>query len=259
MSMFSVSFIWELTKRDFSERFAGSVLGAVWNFIWPLVQLFIYIIIFGKFMGGRLPGNSEVYAYGIYVASGLIPWTSFSNSIARSSRVFLDKKQIISKVRVSLPSMPVFINLSETITFVITLIFLFLVILITGPNLEPRLLIMLPFIYFLQQLFALALGTLAGIFTVFVRDLGEVVGITLQLWFWFTPIVYISDILPSLAQKMLVFNPAFILIESYHQIFVFHDYLPYTKLMILAVITHGLLALAYFCIRFLEKDVRDFL
>jgi len=254
-----LSFVLELTKRDFSERFAGSVLGAIWNFIWPLVQLFIYIIIFGKFMGGRLPGNSEVYAYGVYVASGLIPWTSFSNTIARTSKVFLDKKHIISKVNVSLPSLPIFINLSETITFCITLLFLFIVVAITGPEIEPRMLVLLPFIYYVQQVFALALGTLAGIFTVFLRDLGEVVGIALQLWFWFTPIVYISGILPELAQKLLICNPAYILIQSYHQIFVFHDFLPYTKLILLSVMAHCLLALAYFSLRFLEKDVRDFL
>ncbi len=257
--MFSISFIWELTKRDFSERFAGSILGSIWNFIWPLVQLFIYVIIFGKFMGGRLPGNSEVYAYGIYVASGLIPWSSFSNAVGRSSKVFLDKKGIISKVQVSLPSMPVFINLSETITFVITLSFLFIVLAVTGPRPDFHLLLMLPFVYYLQQLFALALGTLAAIFTVFLRDLGEVVGIVLQLWFWFTPIVYISDILPGFAQKALLFNPAFPFIESYHQIFVFHQYIPVKKLLVLCLLTHALLFLAYYCLRTLEKDVRDFL
>jgi lipopolysaccharide transport system permease protein len=118
---------------------------------------------------------------------------------------------------------------------------------------------MLPFIYYLQQLFALGLGTLAAIFTVFLRDLGEVVGIALQLWFWFTPIVYISDILPRFAQELLVFNPAYVLIQSYHQIFVFHEFLPVNRLIVLCCLAHGLLFLAYFCLRTLEKDVRDFL
>lgn len=54
-----------LCRQDIQERFAGSLLGALWVFIWPLVQLFIYIIIFGKMMGGRLGGESQMYSYGV--------------------------------------------------------------------------------------------------------------------------------------------------------------------------------------------------
>ena len=57
MIALNTSSLWDLTKRDFSERFAGSVLGAIWALIWPLVNLTIYIVIFGRFMGARLPGT----------------------------------------------------------------------------------------------------------------------------------------------------------------------------------------------------------
>ena len=43
----------EITKRDFAERFAGSVLGSLWAIILPMVNLFIYIVIFGQLMGDR--------------------------------------------------------------------------------------------------------------------------------------------------------------------------------------------------------------
>lgn len=257
--MIQFGFVWELTIRDFTEKFAGSVLGSLWNFVWPLVQLFIYIVIFGKFMGGRLPGNSEVYSYGIYVAAGLIPWTSFTNTISRSSRVFLDKKHIISKVRVSLPSLPLFICLSEVITFCITMSFLFAVVLITGPKLSAPFVLMLFFLYYLQQILALGLGMFCAVFTIFVRDFNEIVNIVLQLAFWFTPIVYIPAILPDLARKLLVLNPAYPFIESYHQIFVFHESLPIGALMVLAVLAHAIFFGAYLMLHFLEKDIRDFL
>lgn len=257
--MFTLGFIWELTRRDFSERFAGSVLGAIWAFIWPLVQLFIYIIIFGKFMGGRLPGNSQVYAYGVYVACGLIPWTAFCNTFGRASRIFLDKKGIISKVQVSLPSLPVFITLSETITFVFSMAVLLLVVAVTGPRPEPITLLLVPFIYYTQQVLALALGMLCATLTVFLRDLTEVVGILLQLWFWFTPIVYIVDILPDFARVLVNANPIFPFIDAYHQIFVFHEALPWQGLLVMTTVAHVLLIGAMALLRGLEKDVRDFL
>lgn len=257
--MLPLGFIWELTLRDFTERFAGSVLGAVWNFIWPLVQLFIYIIIFGKIMGGRLPGNSHVYDYGIYVACGLIPWTSFCNTVARCSRVFLDKKNIISKVRISLPALPLFICLSEAITFAITLNFLFAVLVFTGPKISFQYMILLPFVYYMLQIMAVGIGTICAVFTVFLRDFNEIVNIVLQLWFWFTPIVYVTSILPDFVKKILIFNPIYPFVETFHQIFVFHEYIPYSKLIFLCILSHLILALGYMAVHYLEKDIRDFL
>ncbi len=258
MAALSAGLIWDLTKRDFSERFAGSALGAVWAFIWPLVNLFIYIVIFGKFMGGRLPGSSDIYAYSIYLSVGLIPWTAFASTISRSSTVFLDKKNIISKVDVSLPSLLVFINLSESITFLISNVFLFAFLLLTDYEFSMRLLLF-PFIFYLQQILAFGLGLLSATLVVFVRDLKEVVGIILQLWFWFTPIVYVSNILPDFVKKVVVFSPAFIITEAYHRVFVFHAYPVVSSMVILTVIAHVFLIGSYLLFRFLEKDVRDFL
>lgn len=258
MAALSAHLIWDLTKRDFSERFAGSILGAVWAFIWPLVNLFIYIVIFGQFMGGRLPGSSDVYAYSIYLSVGLIPWTCFAASISRSATVFLDKKNIISKVDVSLPSLLVFINLSESITFIITNIFLFSFLAITGYEFSVRLLLF-PFIFYLQQILAFGLGLLSATLTVFLRDLREVVGIILQLWFWFTPIVYVSSILPDWIKGVLVYSPAFIITEAYQRIFVFSNYPVVTSMVLLTAIAHFILFASYALFRSLEKDVRDFL
>lgn len=258
MAALSAHLIWDLTKRDFSERFAGSILGAVWAFIWPLVNLFIYIVIFGQFMGGRLPGSSDVYAYSIYLSVGLIPWTCFAASISRSATVFLDKKPIISKVDVSLPSLLVFINLSETITLIITSAFLFAFLIATDYAFSLKLLLF-PFIFYLQQILAFGLGLLSATLTVFLRDLKEVVGIILQLWFWFTPIVYVTNILPDEVKTFLVFSPTFIITESYHRIFVFNDYPVVSSLVILTAIAHFILFASYALFRALEKDVRDFL
>ena len=55
---FSVRFslLLELARRDFSERYAGSVLGMLWALLLPLVMIFIYTVIFSRVMGAKLPG-----------------------------------------------------------------------------------------------------------------------------------------------------------------------------------------------------------
>lgn len=258
MSSLNLSYILEITRRDFAERFAGSVLGSMWAVIWPMINLFIYIVIFGKLMGARLPGTSEMNAYGIYLAAGLIPWLAFSQTIHRCASVFPAKKHIITKVNTSFSALLVHINLSETITYVISMLVFFIILLCTGYEF-PRSLWLLPFLYYLQQLLALGLGLIAAVLNVFIRDVSQITGVILQLWFWFTPIVYVVDILPDPLKKIIMYNPAFRLIDAYHNIFAFHSYPPFKAMLVLTVLTHLILFFAFLMLRYLEKDIRDFL
>ena len=248
----------ELTKRDFIERYSGSALGFTWSFIYPLVNILIYMIIFGNLMGARLPGMSNVWGYGIYLIAGLIPWTAFANTVTRSSTVFLEKKHIISKIHVDLPTLPIFIVLSETITFCVTFAIFLLILFITGFSFTP-LLLFIPIIYLVQQVFGYALGFFLAMLVVFLRDLKEVVNISFQVWFWFTPIVYVFEILPSYAQQLLILNPMQAVVSGYHDIFVYARTPSFYFLALVLIGSLVLIVLDFIVYKKLEKDIRDFI
>jgi len=252
------SLIIELAKRDFTERYSGSALGFMWSFVYPLINILIYMIIFGSLMGARLPGMSSIWGYGVYLIAGLVPWTAFANTVTRSSTVFLDKKNIIAKIHVDLPTLPLFIVLSETITFVVTLAIFLVILLITGVPLTWYL-ALIPLLYLIQQVFAYALGFFLAMFVVFLRDLKEVVAIGFQIWFWFTPIVYVFDILPSLAQKILILNPMLSVVSAYHDIFVFQRMPSFFYLSLVFIGSIILIVVDYLIFKKLEKDIRDFI
>lgn len=251
--------ILELAKRDFTERYAGSVLGVFWAFIWPLVMIAIYTLVFSRVMGAKLPGISNIYSYSIYLISGLLPWTAFTNTVTRASTVFLDKQHLISKVSMPLPRLPIYVVLSETVTFAVSMLIYLVFMLIIRAPMSFGLILLVPFIYIVQQIFAFSIGFLCATLSVFLRDLRELVNIVVQLWFWFTPIVYMKELLPSFAQKLLLLNPAIYFIDAYHKIFFFNQLPDFRLLIILTVIGHILLLLAYVFFKKLEKEVRDIL
>lgn len=250
--------ITELAKRDFVEKYSGSALGFIWSFIYPLITILIYMLVFGNLMGARLPGDSSVYSYGVYLVSGLIPWLAFSNTVTRGSTVMIDKKNIIARIPVNLPSLPLFILLSESITFMVTITIFFFILLMTGYNFSLYL-FFIPIIYLIQQVFAYSLGFFLGIFVVFLRDLKEVVNIGFFIWFWFTPIVYVFDILPEAAQNVLMWNPALAFITAYHDIFVYFRVPSFVYLMVVLILSIFLILGTFFIFRKLEKDIRDFI
>jgi len=246
----------ELTKRDFVDRYSGSILGRLWVFLWPLINMAVYMLVFAKIMGAKLPGSTYAHGYGVYLIAGLMPWTAFSQTIARTSTVFLDKKQLITKIKLSLPTLPLFIVMSESIVFLATMLIYLIFLLSSGVGINETF-FFIPFIFVAQQILAYALGFLVATLQVFIRDLKEVVGVVIFIWFWLNPIVYVANILPERIQSILVYNPSFWFIDAYQKVFIYQQAPNFTYLIYLVVLGHVLLGISYLLFKKLEKDVRD--
>ena len=68
---------------------------------------------------------------------------------------------------------------------------------------------------------AVGLGLMLGVINVFIRDIGQVVPIVLQIWFWLTPVVYAAQMLPAGYRSWLLLNPMTGLVMGYQDILVY--------------------------------------
>ncbi len=253
--------ILNLTRQDFTDRYAGSVFGVLWAFFHPLALISIYLIVFSKIMGSRLPGSSDIENFSVYLVCGLLPWIAFASTITRTTTVFQDKKHIISKIKLSLSTLPIYIVLSEAITFIISF-FIFLIYYIFFLNFDVGgiQILFLLLIFFLQQLLGFSVGIILAILNVFFRDIKEFALIFVNFWFWLTPIVWVPSIAPEwLIETQNNFNPAFWFISAYRQLFVYSDIISFEHLILLSLFACGIFIFALSSLKFLEKDIRDFI
>lgn len=251
------SLVAALSIQDLQERFAGSFLGGLWVFIWPVVQLFIYIIIFGRLMGARLGMSGEVYAYGLYIASGLLCWTAFAASLNRSTRAFIDRRHIITKVPVNLAVFPAALCLVELLPFAAGFALLFAADLITGwrPDFLAFLLVLAAI--YIQISLCFGLGLLFACIAVFMRDMAEACAIALQMAFWFTPIVYLPSILPHWLQKLLWLNPMSGITGIFQQFFVLGGSPDWLSLIYAFIFGQLALGAGIWSLHRWRKDIRD--
>lgn len=205
----------QLTKRDFKLRYLGSLMGSYWNLIHPLVMIAIYTLVFSKVMKSRLGVDSGPFSYSVYLCSGLISWNLLSEIINRGVGTLLESADFIKKL--SFDPLILFFSTaaSSLVNFVIAFgIFLSFLIFIKPP--PPSLLMVYFFVVFLLMVFSLGAAVGLGCLNVFMRDVQQMVSVTFQLWFWFTPIVYATSALPGIATKLLLLNPAYAFIEPMH-------------------------------------------
>jgi len=213
-------FILGSVKRDFQSRYQNSLLGAAWAVAQPLAMIIVYTVIFSEMMRARLPGASGSFSYSIYLCSGLLTWGLFSEIVMRGQGVFLDNGNMIKKLnfpRICLPAISV---LNALVNFSITFAIFIAFLLLTGSFPGWVALTALP-VLVVQIGFAGGIGIIAGVLNVFFRDVGQFIGILLQFWFWFTPIVYSASSLAPAARHFIGYNPMAPIAQAYQGVFVY--------------------------------------
>jgi len=245
-----------MVLREFRGRYRGSLLGSVWSILQPMALIFIYTIVFSKVMGARIKGVEDTMAYGIFLCGGLLPWSYFTELLGRCPDIFIDQANLLKKVNFPRSTLPVVLFLSTTINFIIVFTIFLFFLLITGRFPGWSILGFIPLLL-IQQSFTLGIGMSLGVFNVFFRDIGHIVKIALQFWFWVTPIVYPVSILPDRLQGLVELNPLTHFITAYQQI-VLHNQWPQLILfkyhLIISIAT---LITGFFLFRRLSGDIVD--
>lgn len=207
-------------KREFQTRYRNSLLGAAWTVLNPLSMIIVYTVIFSQLMRARLPGVDNNLAYSIYLCAGVLAWGFFAEVINRSQSVFLENANLIKKLSFPRICLPLIVVINAGINFAIILSIFMVFLLVTDNFPGWALLAVIP-VLLIQITFSIGLGIILGVLNVFFRDVGQFMGILLQFWFWFTPIVYPLAVLPERVKPLIDANPMAPLIAAYQGVFVY--------------------------------------
>jgi lipopolysaccharide transport system permease protein len=249
-------FVAGLVRREFAARYLQSVLGAAWALLTPAATIAIYTLVFANVMAARMPGSDDRFAYSIYLCAGLLPWNYFSEVLLRALTVFLEHAALLKKVSFPRAVLPVALLCSATLNFAI-IFGVFLVVLIGLGRFPGWAVLAVVPLLILQQAVALGLGVLLGVLNVFFRDVGQLVGVVLQFWFWLTPIVYSASVLPERARAWLALNPLTALVESYQRILLTGAWPQWADLRWHALLALLLCGLAGFAFSRLQGELVD--
>lgn len=230
-------FVWGSVFREFRGKYRESLFGAFWAVAGPLTMIFIYTIVFAQLMSPTLQGHEKIpFAFSIYLCIGVIAWGLFAETLGRMSGVFLENGNLIKKASFPRICLPIIVVLSSLINFFI-LLFIYLIFLALIYHWPGWPLISIIPILLLQLMFTVGLGVALGTLNVFFRDVGQIISVVLQFWFWLTPIVYTLQAMPEPAQKLMKFNPLLPLIRAWQTVFLERVWPDFLSLVPLTVLT----------------------
>jgi len=210
------SLLFQLVRRDFQQRFVGSVAGWLWGIIHPLVLLLSWTFVFSICLGQTLPPG-QPGTYPLYLFAGMLPWLLFSEVVQRSSTSLLDHSTLITKTVFPAEMVPVSVFLSSLVSHLMALGLMIVAAEIWSRSLSPVLLV-LPVYMLLLGLLAVGIGWIVAALQVYLRDTSQVVMVILTFWFWLTPIFIFESQFPRRLRFLMYANPLFYIVRAYRQV-----------------------------------------
>jgi len=252
------SLLVQLVRRDFQQRYIGSVAGWLWGLIHPVVLLLSYTFVFSVCLHQK-PGAGQVTQnYPLFLFAGMLPWLLFSETVMRSSASLLEQASLITKTVFPAEIVPVSIFLSALVSHLMATALVVAGAAVILNHFSPSL-IFLPIFVVLLGLFAVGIGWIASSLQVYLRDTAQVLTVGLTFWFWVTPIFITEDMFPPKLRFLITGNPLAYIVRAYREMLLGHHVPSFADLGLTAVYCLGTFILGGMFFRYMKRGFADVL
>lgn len=207
--------IWQLGKNDFKNRFASTSLGSIWGFLQPFVFMFTYVIVFQYILN---TGSSGDIPYVAWFLPGMAVWQWLNDSIISASNSIRTYSYLVKKVVFPVDIIPMISIVASAFVGLFLVLVATIVCIIFGrfPNVLE-----LVYVIFAAFCFMIAFTRFTSAVTTVVPDFGNLLGIAMQLFFWFTPIIWNLNMVEGhrVISVLLKCSPFTYLVSGFREVF----------------------------------------
>ncbi len=212
---------------DFRAEAERTYLGVIWWVLEPLINMAIYYLVFGVFLGA---GRENFVPY---LLTGLVVWRFFDTTVNRAARSILANMNLVRQTAFHKIIFPLIAVCTCSFEFLFSLGLLFTVLFIYGfwPTVY---LLLVPVLLLVLLLLTLAVSLPLAALVPFVPDLMKPVQYGLRLAFYMSGIMYYVSDLPPKAQALLQWNPALHIIEAFRAVLMYQEWPDFNMLLLVS-------------------------
>lgn len=208
--------IWQMTKREVVGRYRGSVMGIAWSFFHPILMLSVYTFVFSVVFKTRWAGGGAEESkteFAIILFTGMIVHSLFAECVNRAPGLILSNVNYVKKVIFPLEILP-WVALGSALFHTAVSLTVLLLFFFALNFYLPWTLIFLPLVLFPLLLVIIGAAWFLASIGVFLRDVGQTIGIVTTILMFLSPIFYPVSALPPEYQTLLLINPLTFIIEQ---------------------------------------------
>jgi lipopolysaccharide transport system permease protein len=253
------SLFWQLTKRDVVGRYRGSIMGLTWSFFNPILMLAIYTFVFSVVFKARWEvGSDDKTQFAIVLFAGMIVHSLFAECLNRSVAVILNNVNYVKKVVFPLEILPWVAFGSALFHDVVSMAVLLIFYLIIHLSLHWTV-IFLPVLIIPFALLIMGVSWFLASTGVFIRDVGQTIGIVTTIMLFLSPVFYPVSALPEKLRPLLHLNPLTFIIEQVRAVLIWGNLPNWTGLLIYMVCSMLIAWVGFFWFQKTRKGFADVL
>ncbi|MFH1153446.1 MAG: ABC transporter permease [Pseudomonadota bacterium] len=203
--------IWAMALRQIAERNAGTLGGFAWEIIHPLSMVMIYWVVFAVGFKAKGPGDTP---YILYFITGMLPWVTFASVFNGSTQGVVANAHLVRKTIFPTEVIPVVYLSAALIPHIILLVIVLVVMLLCHWHISWAIL-QIPYYFGGMSALLLGLSWISSALNVYNRDIGQLIRVLTEIWFWMTPVVWSLDLVPARLQWLFRLNPMCFVIDGY--------------------------------------------
>ena len=210
-----------MIRREVVGRYRGSVMGLAWSFFNPILMLVVYTFVFSVVFKAKWgTGGESQTSFAIVLFVGMIVFGLFSEMANRAPGLILSNVNYVKKVIFPLEILPLVGLGAALFHTIISLGVLLVAILLINGSLAWTI-IFFPLILLPLLIATLGVAWFLAALSVFVRDVGQTIGIFTTVLMFVSPVFYPISALPAKFQIWLMLNPLTFVIEQSRAVIIF--------------------------------------
>jgi lipopolysaccharide transport system permease protein len=244
--------MWRFALRGLTLRYRQTALGIAWVVLQPLLASGLLALVFGTFAGLSSIGTPYV----LTVYAGLLPWTLFSQTIARGSMILIGDRNLVTKTWMPRMALPLSAIGAVLVDVLVGLVFFVPLSFAYGrvPSLN---MLALPLLLLPALALCAGLVLIASALNVYYRDVQQTIPFLLQLIFFASPIAYTAERIPGRWAFLLRANPLAGHIDAFRWALLGHSPFPFAAWSWSCALSFALLAAGVLGFRSVERSLSD--
>lgn len=239
-------------RKEIRGKYKASILGVLWSFINPLLQIVVYAIVFPYLMRGTVDN------YLAYLVTGIIPWNFFMTVVSQGTTTIKSNAGIIKKVYFPREILPMSVVFSGMINFFISCVIVLIFLLATGAGISWHI-VFVPVIAVVEALLSLGLALALSAINAYIQDMEYIVAFALNMMFYGTPVIYQLSQFSSAGRlaALVRLNPMTQIIDCYRAVFLYHTMPDFRNLLLVFLFSLVVAFVGYWIFKKLERGFAE--
>jgi lipopolysaccharide transport system permease protein len=212
----------QMTTREVAGRYKGSALGLTWSFFNPVFMLTVYTFVFSEVFKARWSGSGgdeSKTQFAVVLFVGLIVQGLFAEVLNRAPGLILSNVNYVKKVVFPIEILPVIAMGTALFHGLISLCVLLAAFTLFNGYLHWTV-VFFPLVFFPLIVLSLGLTWMLASLGVFLRDVGQTIGIITTVLMFLSPVFYPMTAVPERFRPIIMANPLTFIIEQAREVLI---------------------------------------